>query len=59
MAAELKQAFPDTEVRLVESSGGLFEVTVDGKLVFSKKASRRHAQPGEVLTAVQQVRGGK
>ena len=59
MAAELKQAFPDAEVRLIESSGGLFEVTVDGKPVFSKKASRRHAEPGEVLKAVQQLRGGK
>jgi selT/selW/selH-like putative selenoprotein len=43
---------------LIESSGGLFEVTVDGKLVFSKKAVRRHAEPGEVLKAIQQVRGG-
>jgi len=59
LAAELKQAFPDAEVRLIESSGGLFEVTVDGRPVFSKKASRRHAEPGEVLKAVQQLRGGK
>jgi selT/selW/selH-like putative selenoprotein len=59
LAAELKQAFPDAEVRLIQSSGGLFEVTVDGRLVFSKKASRRHAEPGEVLKAVQQLRGGK
>jgi selenoprotein W-related protein len=46
-------------VRLVESSGGLFEVTVDGKLVFSKKATGRHAEPGEVLKAIERVRGGK
>jgi selT/selW/selH-like putative selenoprotein len=46
-------------VRLVESSGGLFEVTVDGKLVFSKKATRRHAEPGEVLKAIERVRGAK
>jgi selT/selW/selH-like putative selenoprotein len=45
-------------VRLIESSGGLFEVTVDGKLVFSKKALRRHAEPGEVLNAIRQSRGG-
>jgi selT/selW/selH-like putative selenoprotein len=51
--------YPDAEFRLVESSGGLFEVTVDGALVFSKKASRRHAQPGEVLKAIQQVKGEK
>jgi selT/selW/selH-like putative selenoprotein len=40
------------EVAQVASSGGVFEVTVDGKLVFSKKALSRHAQPGEVLELV-------
>jgi selT/selW/selH-like putative selenoprotein len=54
----LKQGFPDADIRLIEASGGLFEVAVDGKLVFSKKQMRRHAAPGEVLTAIQQVRGG-
>jgi len=44
---------------LVESSGGVFEVTVDGNLVFSKKAVRRHAEPGEVLKAIERVRGTK
>jgi selenoprotein W-related protein len=52
LAAELKQAFPDPEVRLIPSSGGAFEVKVDGKLVFSKKASRRHAEPGEVVRLI-------
>jgi selenoprotein W-related protein len=37
------------EVSLLKSSGGVFEVTVDGKLVFSKKALDRHAEPGEVV----------
>jgi len=55
----LKQAFPEAQVRLIESSGGVFEVVVDGRSVFSKKTSRRHAEPGEVLKAVQQLRGGK
>jgi selenoprotein W-related protein len=36
-------------VRLVESSGGLFEVTVDGTVIFSKQVLGRHAEPGEVL----------
>jgi hypothetical protein len=27
----------------------VFEVTVNGQLVFSKKAIGRHAQPGEVV----------
>ena len=34
------------------SSGGVFEVTVDGKLIFSKKALRRHAEPGEVVQLI-------
>jgi len=59
LAAELKQAYPDAQVRLVQSSGGLFEVSVDGQLVFSKKATRRHAAPGEVVQAVERLRTGK
>lgn len=36
-------------MQLIPSSGGVFEVKVDGRLVFSKKQLGRHAQPGEVL----------
>jgi selT/selW/selH-like putative selenoprotein len=39
-------------VELQKSSGGAFEVTVDGKLVFSKRALGRHAKPGEVLSLI-------
>lgn len=49
--------FPGSSVQLVKSSGGAFEVTVDGAPVFSKKAVGRHAQPGEVLGLVRQLRG--
>ena len=31
---------------LIPSSGGVFEVEVNGELVFSKKALGRHAEPG-------------
>jgi selenoprotein W-related protein len=34
---------------LIPSGGGVFEVTVDGDLVFSKKALGRHAEIDEVL----------
>ncbi len=50
--AELKQAFPEAQVRLIQSAGGVFEVEVDGNLVFSKKALRRHAEPGEILRLI-------
>ena len=39
-------------MRLIQGSGGVFDVAVDGTLVFSKKHVGRHAQPGEVLEAV-------
>ncbi len=38
-----------TSLRIIPSGGGVFEVTVDGELVFSKKALGRHAEPGEVM----------
>jgi hypothetical protein len=35
----------------------VFDVRADGVLVFSKKTVGRHAQPGEVLDAVQRMKG--
>jgi selenoprotein W-related protein len=37
------------DVRLVMGSKGVFDVNVDGELLFSKHAEGRHAEPGEVL----------
>lgn len=36
------------QVELVAAGGGVFEVTVDGELVFSKKALGRFPEPDEV-----------
>jgi selT/selW/selH-like putative selenoprotein len=41
-----------TTVELIPSSKGRFEVTLDGELVFSKAALKRHAEPGEVAALV-------
>jgi selenoprotein W-related protein len=37
---------------LIPGTGGKFEVTVNGELVFSKMALGRHANPGEVRQLV-------
>jgi selenoprotein W-related protein len=37
---------------VVPSKGGVFEVTVDGDLLFSKKSLGRHAKRGEVMDAI-------
>lgn len=34
---------------LKPGSKGVFDVTVDGKLIYSKAETGRHAEPGEVL----------
>ena len=47
--------YPEAEVKLIESSGGVFEVTMEGRLIFSKKALKRHAEPGEVLRLVREA----
>jgi len=52
VAAELTEAFPGIEIKLIPGSGGIFEVTVDGAVVFSKKRAGRHAQAGEVVEVV-------
>ena len=38
-------------ITLVPSGGGVFEVTVNNDLIFSKKALGRHAEIDEVLTS--------
>jgi len=37
---------------LLPSSGGRFEVSLDGELLFSKAALERHPRPGEVYSLV-------
>jgi selenoprotein W-related protein len=49
----LKEFEPEIEMlALVPSEGGRFEVEVNNQLLYSKKMSGRHAQPGEVKELV-------
>jgi selT/selW/selH-like putative selenoprotein len=45
-------AHPDAQVTLRRSGGGVFEITVDGRLGFSKKATGRFPSDDEALRAV-------
>jgi selenoprotein W-related protein len=40
-------------LELVPSSGGRFEVSVNGELIYSKSETGRHAEPGEVRSLFQ------
>ena len=49
----LKEFEPEIEsLTLVPSDGGRFEVTVNGKLLYSKLQTRRHVEKGEVVGLV-------
>ena len=52
MAAELRRLYPDADITLEPSSGGRFEVTLDGAAVFEKSKLGRHAKPGEVVQLI-------
>lgn len=54
MAELLRKFEPEIEsITLVPSDGGRFEVTVNGDLIYSKLATHRHAEAGEVAGLIQ------
>ena len=52
LAAELKEAL-SVDAKIVEGSNGAFEVVVDGELIFSKKATQRFPDEGEIARLLQ------
>ena len=42
-------------VTLIPSDGGRFEVSVNGKLIYSKLQTKRHAEAGEVVGLVSKM----
>ena len=60
MAEELLGSYQHVieHLDLVTGSGGIFEVSVDGDLIFSKKTmQKRHAEPGEILEMFREIVG--
>ncbi|MAG32282.1 MAG: hypothetical protein CL908_15475 [Deltaproteobacteria bacterium] len=55
LAAELKASF-DVEARLIKGGNGVFEVRLDGELVFDKARTERFPILGEVSRTVQEQR---
>ena len=54
MEAELKSKFDGVGVELISSGGGVFEITLDGDLIFSKKSLDRFPEDGEVAKLIHQ-----
>jgi selenoprotein W-related protein len=38
-----------TDIELIESGGGAFEIRVNGDLIYSKLETGRHADPPEIV----------
>jgi len=43
------------DVTIIPSRGGVFEVMADDDLVYSKKATGRHAEPDDVLVPLRKI----
>jgi selT/selW/selH-like putative selenoprotein len=58
LAGEIIEEFGDDleTITLVKGNKGRFEVALDGATIFSKSASKRHPQPGEVTGNIRGMR---
>lgn len=56
--AELTEKYgkDQLDAKLIEGSGGVFDVVVDGELLFSKKQVGRFPGYGEITMSIDQMR---
>ncbi|MCP4727288.1 MAG: SelT/SelW/SelH family protein [bacterium] len=52
MAADLEKEF-GAKIEYIKSGGGVFEVELNGKLIFSKKAAGRFPTSKEIVNKIQ------
>tara|TARA_B100000073_G_scaffold157354_1_gene129969 strand:- start:6 stop:197 length:192 start_codon:yes stop_codon:yes gene_type:complete len=48
LEVELNDNFPQADISLISSGGGVFEISLNGDLIFSKKALNRFPENGEI-----------
>ncbi len=54
LEVELKSKFSNLKTELISSGGGVFEVVLDGKLIFSKKSLDRFPEKDEIEKLIKQ-----
>ena len=57
MAADIQSKF-DVDSELVKGDAGVFDVVMDGKLLFSKHEVGRFPEPEEILSAIEEQLSG-
>ena len=55
MEAHLKTKYNGVDIKLVSSGGGVFEITLNDELIFSKKALGRFPDDGEIDNLIDQA----
>jgi selenoprotein W-related protein len=59
MAEILREFEPDIDsLTVIPSDGGRFEVSVNGKLIYSKLQTGRHVNQGELVQLIQAFQKG-
>ena len=53
----MRERYPEATIEMIASSGGRFEVTVDGSPIYEKSRLGRHAKPGEIAQLLAKARG--
>ena len=48
LEAHLKTKYNVADIKLISSGGGVFEITLDNELIFSKKSLGRFPDDGEI-----------
>jgi len=61
LAGEIIDTFGDDveAITLVHGVGGVFDVEMDGATVFSKHQAKRHPEPGEIVSKLQEMAGSQ
>ena len=59
MEAELKENYPDSNIELIEGSGGIFDVECNGRLIYSKQniEGQRFPHEREISELIEQEMG--
>ena len=47
MEAELRENYPDSNIKLIKGGGGIFDVKCDGRLIYSKLNTKGQRFPND------------
>lgn len=55
VAEEIEKEYPQVEVECEPGSGGVFDVIIDNKVIFTKKNTGRFPERGEIVKLIKET----